>query len=287
VIEAREFADQTVSVTATTTHRDPSLDRRCALFTLLAMGLAIGTGMLAWGPIPLTPSAHTYADGRSLGGLPHGANVLMSLPMLLVGVWGWRAVGHSGWPATLQTPWRLCFACIALSGGLAAAYHLAPGDAGYLAAQAAAAGASILLLCGFLAERVDARFGLALACVVALLVVTLATGMSSLGGTDLRPLLLLQLLPVLLIPAGALGLAGHHTAKADWLVILGLYALARALDVGDAAVMRFSGNAISGHALMHLCLTGVAARLAYRAGASPAAKERGIVQASTSFSTSG
>jgi hypothetical protein len=104
---------------------------------------------------------------------------------------------------------------------------------------------------------------------------------------DLRPLLFLQLLPVLLIPAGALGLTGAYTAKTDWLVILGLYVTARACDAGDDTVLRFTGQAISGHALMHLCLAGVTAWLAYRARAAAAAEGPDMTHASTSFSTSG
>lgn len=161
-----------------------------------------------------------------------------------------------------------------------------------LAAQSVVAGAFILLLCGFLAERVDARFGSPRACAAALATVVLAAGLCALGGVlDMRPLLLLQLLPVLLIPAGALSLPGRHTRKADWLLILGLYAAARVCDLGDTSVMRITGGAISGHALMHLCLTAVAAWLAYRAStasaAVSAAGDAGLTQANTSLSTSG
>ena len=253
------------------------------------MTLAIGMGLLAWGPIPLTPNVHTYADVRPLGAAAHGLNALMSLPMLLVGVWGWRVLGQSGWPAAMQMPLRLYFACVALAAVAAAVYHTSPGDVGYLAAQATGAGAFVMLLCGFLAERVDERFGSGQACIAALGVVVLAACISSLGSMDLRPLLLLQLLPVLLIPAGSLGLPGKHTTRNDWLLMLGLYALARACDVGDAAVMHHTGRVISGHALMHLGLACVALCLAYRASrpAEEAADDEDTAQASTSLSTTG
>jgi hypothetical protein len=263
------------------------LNRRCALFTLLAMSTAISMGLLAWGPILLTAEAHRYADARPLGGLAHGVNALLSLPMLLAGAWGWHTVGRSAWPAALCTPWRLCFGFIALAGALSAVYHLAPDDRGYLAAQAAGAAAFVLLLCGFLAERVDARFGSSRSCVIALAVVVWATAASALGDKDLRPLLLLQVLPVLLIPAGALSLPGGHTPQRDWLLILGLYALARVCDLGDAAVMHFTGEALSGHALMHLNLAGLAGCLAYRAATASADTLAPPAQASTSLSTSG
>ncbi|HET7794207.1 MAG TPA: hypothetical protein VFL64_12570 [Rhizobacter sp.] len=265
------------------------LNRRCALFTLLALSLAIAMGLLAWGPLPLTAGTHLYADARPLGAVAHGFNALMSLPLLLAGVWGWRALSRSDWPAALRTPWRLGYLCIALAGALAAAYHVSPGDLGYLAAQAAGAGAFTLLSLGFLAERVDARFGSRQACVAALGVVALATAVSASGAMDLRPLLLLHLLPVLLIPAGALSLPGRHTTQTDWLLMLGLYAVARLCDAGDGALMRYTGHALSGHALMHLGVAAMASRLAYRASRpiEESAEDEGSTQASTSLSTSG
>lgn len=270
-----------------------ALNRRCALFALLAMTLAIAMGLLTWGPIVLQADAHDYADGRSLFGVTNGVNAAFCLPMLAAGVWGWRAVNRGGWPSTLKTPWRWCFACIAVTAGSALCYHLAPGAHSYLLAQSAAAASFILLLCSFLAERVHARFGSRRACATALAVAGLAAALSSLAAsTDLRPLLLLQLLPVLLIPAGALSLPGLHTRKSDWLLILGLYALARASDLGDDSVLLATGGVISGHALMHLCMAGVAAWFAYRIGGATTASvdvtETGeLAQANTSLSTSG
>lgn len=270
-----------------------TLNRRCALFALLAMTFAIAMGLLAWGPILPQSGAHQFADTRSLFGLANGVNAAFSLPMLAAGVWGWRAVQRSVWPVALQTPWRWCFACIAVTAASAVAYHLAPGERTYLVAQAAVAGSFSLLLCSFLAERVHAGFGSPLACAAAVGVAALAATLSSLAAsTDLRPLLLLQLLPVLLIPAGALSLPGQHTRQADWLLVLGLYALARVSDLSDDSVLLATGGALSGHALMHLCMAGVAAWLAYRiSGAATtsadAADDGGLAQANTSLSTSG
>jgi len=259
------------------------------------MDLSIGMGLLAWGPIVLLQSAHSHADARAFVGMANGVNVMLSLPMLLAGVWGWRALGRSRWPAAVRSPWRWFFGFVTLGAGMAALYHSAPGELAYLAAQAMAAGAFVMLLCGALAERVDARFGSARACSVALAAVGMATAASALGTPwlgqmDMRPILLLQLLPGLLIPAGALGLPGLCTTRTDWMLMLGLYAAARVCDLGDAAVMRFTG-AISGHALMHLCLAGVVGWLAYRAStaAAPAgpAESEGLAQATTSLITSG
>ena len=292
MIEAAVFTDQTGSVnmpghTALPLSQHQQLSRRCALFALMAMSLSIGMGMLAWGPICLAPNSHLHAA--------HGIDVVLSLPMLLAGVCGWRVLGRSHWPAVMRTPWRWCFACLVLSAGLAVAHHLAPSDLGHLAEQTTAAGAFVMLTCGFLAERVDARFGSARAGAIALAVAGLA-GLASwlsalgLGEPDPRPFLLLQLLPVLLIPAGVLGLPGSHTHRVDGLLVLGLCAAALGFDLGDGVIASFTAGAVSGHMLMHLCLACMVALWAYRAGTAASAVtagDTGLSQTNTSLSTSG
>ena len=248
------------------------LGQRCTLAMLFAMTLALAVGLLAWGPVPLLPEMHHYADERTLLGLPHAMNVLANVPLFAAGAWGWRAFARCPWPAAVRLPWKLFFACAMLAALLATGYHVAPGAVGYLLAQIVAAGGFVMLLCGFLAERVDARFGSARSCVTALALVAGAGVLIGLlwsrsGVIDLRPLMLLQVLPVLLIPAGALGLAGQHTRAGDWFLMLGLYALCKLCELGDETVLAATG-AVSGHTLMHLGLALITAWLAYRVAAS-------------------
>ena len=86
-------------------------------------------------------------------------------------------------------------------------------------------------------------------------------------GADLRAVLLLQALPVLLIPAGAAWLEGRYTQTRDWLLVLAAYAVAKLLDLADAPLLNATGW-LSGHTAMHLALAGVAIWMAYLASAS-------------------
>jgi hypothetical protein len=105
-------------------------------------------------------------------------------------------------------------------------------------------------------------------------------------GVDMRPLLLLEVLPVLLIPAGALWLPGAHTRTSDWIIALVAYGVAKAFDAADAAVLSVTGW-ISWHGLMHLTLAAVAAWLAYCAGNARAGAETPDTRRHTSLNTSG
>ena len=243
------------------------LGRRFALVMLASMLLATMMGLMAWGPVLLSSQVHDYADNRAWLGIPGAANVWVNLAMLAVGSWGWRATRASPWPLQLRTPWQLFQACAAVSALLAALYHAWPGDTLFVAAHAATAACFTMLTLGMLAERVHSRFGSPLSCGLLLLGAVLLAGVVLIGRSlgspvDMRPLLMLEIIPMLVIPAGALSLPGRATQALDWIVVLSLYALAKLLESGDALVLQISGW-VSGHTLMHLALTAAVGWMAY------------------------
>lgn len=247
------------------------MGRRCALALLVALAAGVAAGLLAWGPVRLEAAAHRYADTRSLAGLPHALNVLACLPLFLAACVGVVATWRSSWGDEVRRPWIAFHGFAALSALGSAVYHAAPSDETYLLAHGVTSGAFVMLTLGALAERVHRGFGgrRGLAAAVALLLACAALVMVShqVGpGADLRPLLLLQTLPVLLIPAGAAWLPGAYTQPRDWMVVLCTYGLAKLFDGLDAPLFAATGG-LSGHAAMHLALAGVAAWMAYRASA--------------------
>jgi hypothetical protein len=248
-----------------------TLLRRCALFLLVAMTAGLVVGLLATGPWWVPPDEHLHAGDHSRFG--HAVNVLATLPLLGAGLWGLLALRRCGWPAALTRPWVLCCISAMLMALASALYHVHPEDPDFIVSNIAAAGIFMYLLAGFLAERVHAVFGSWRVCLLVLGVVLAAGaftawGLRHEGRVDLRALLLMQMLPVLLIPAGALSLPGAHTERPTWGAVLGLYLLARACDLGDQTLLDLTGW-IGGHALMHVGLAlslGALAFAAHRAG---------------------
>jgi hypothetical protein len=252
---------------------------------LASMTLAVAMGLLAWGPVELTGHAHRYADNRSWFGLAGAANVWVNAVMFAAGAWGWHATRGSGWPVHLRTPWQLFQLFAMLSAAAAALYHARPNDTLFVLTHVATASGFVLLTLGLLAERVHSRFGSLKICLAVLLGIAL-TGAIMLfakargGSLDMRPLLLLEIIPVLVIPAGALSLPGRSTTVFDWIVVLTLYAFAKLFEIGDALVLEASGW-VSGHTLMHLALSAVVGWMAYcavlaRTAASSAGEEAGV-----------
>jgi hypothetical protein len=246
------------------------LGRRAAMVLLGSMLLGICVGLMAWGPVT-SRDVLAFADTRTLLGIPNALNVLTGLVILAVALWGVRVTWRMDRSAPVRSAW-LCFqASAAVGGTLAAVYHLEPSPALLLLSTALLSAGFVLLFISMLAERVHAQFGSTKSVVAALGLVaclTLVVHLSADGieHADLRPLLLLlEIMPLLLIPAGALSLRGQGTKPADWVIVLSLYALAKLFEYGDAAIFSWSGW-ISGHSLMHLALAAVVAWLAHCAG---------------------
>jgi hypothetical protein len=249
------------------------MSQGCTLVLLLAMMIALAVGLMAWGPISLQPADHQYADLRQWAGLLYAFNALSCLPLFAVCLWGLIVIWRSDWPSSVRAPWLGFFALAALHSVSSALYHLSPGDVGHVLSHAFVAGAFAMLLLGFLSERVDVLYGSTPALATGLALAAAAglwwfAGDWATGHGDLRPLLFLESLPILLIPAGALALSGTFTSSGDWLAMLCLYVASRGAGLADSAVFDATGW-VSGHTLMQLLQAGVAARLAYRAGMAP------------------
>ena len=254
--------------------------------------------LIAWGPVPAGALTHQHADNRSWLGIPNAANVLVNVPIFWCAAWGWCATRTSPWTRSLRLPWQGFHLWVMLASLLAAMYHAAPSDARYIASHVCSAGAALMLSLGLMAERLDRRWGAMTSCVLAAIVV-IASGVWSeyaqrLGsGVDVRPFLLLQAFPLLLVVAGALRLPPDRPRRSAWAVLLMLYAAARLLDWADATIFAITGW-ISGHTLMHVSTGLIVAWMAYRASAevtvvtdATGGAAGAIAQRNTSLNTSG
>ena len=248
-----------------------ALSRKAIATLMLAMALAGMVCLMAWGPVVLVSHMHQFADQRNWLGAPNGVNVWSHLPLIPVGLWGIWRVSQLPSGETLRWIWAGFFICqlAATLGGMI--YHWVPTDATFMWDQVPKSAASTLFALAFLAERVDRRFG-------AMPAIAVGLAASGLGGLwwlytlglgqvgDLRPLMWLELLPVVLVATGAWTLHGHLLSRHDWMRSQISFALAQILDWGDRAVYLASGQMVSGHALRHVALAACCGWVAYRLG---------------------
>lgn len=252
------------------------------------MAAATVTGLLAWGPIQLTLPAQPLT--RSSWGSTLIELVALCVPLVGVSAWGWHALSRTGKVLCIRRPWRWQFVWLAFGALLTAVHLVAPHELWRLLGQGAAVAALLLLSCGLLAERVHRAWGSMVTCAAVSGLALLAVGLSWLSASggqplDLRPLCLLALLPLLLMPAGVLRLPARCTSARDARLMLVLHGVAWSLTVGCALLSPGLDGTLGVQVLAHLSLAAAAGVLAYRTGAAALPPADDLTQANTSFST--
>ncbi len=224
---------------------------------LLALAAAAVVAVGLHGPIPQPSGYHAFADGRSLGGIPHFADTLSNLPFLLVGVAGLALFGQRNPPGALpalRVAYLSFFVGTALLFPGSAYYHLAPSDSTLAWDRLPMTLAFMSVFAIVIGEHISPRLG------IRLLLPLLLFGVLSVlywrvtdsgNGGDLRLYVIVQYLPMLLIPAIVLLYRSALQPTSYLWALLGSYGVAKALEFLDAPIFRVTGF-VSGHTLKHL-----------------------------------
>lgn len=220
---------------------------------LLAAGLALVA--VAWFAPPLAQPAHYhhFADQRTWLGIPCALDVLSNLSFALVGAWGLRQLGRvpaRSLPGVPRGLAALCFAGLLLTALGSAWYHWRPDDAGLVVDRLGMTVVFAGLLGLGVAGRVSARAGLALA--LTALVLGPVSALVWFRSGNLLPWVLLQGggMALLLAQLFLKPLPGALAVR--WGAVIGIYVVAKGLEVADHAVFELTGHFVSGHSLKHL-----------------------------------
>ncbi|WP_288023406.1 hypothetical protein [Thauera sp.] len=206
---------------------------------------------------------HDFADRRTCFGIPNCLDTASNMPFVLAGAYGLHCLrilsGAAGPRAFIDAretvPYALFFLAVVLIGFASAWYHLAPDNARLAWDRAAMALAFMAWFVALLAERVGVKAGLMLLaplCAAGLGAVFYWSWSETQGAGDLRPWLLVQLVPILLVPLLLWLYPPRYSRGRDALAVVGLYLVALLLHVGDRAVFALTGGAVGGHALKHI-----------------------------------
>lgn len=245
----------------------PVVNRHTAFAALAAVLTAL---VFLMPPVAQPVSYHDFADRRGCFGMPNCLDTASNVLFLLAGAYGLhglrRLSARAGQRAFIDSresrAYAVFFFGIVLIGFASAWYHLAPDNQRLAWDRAAMALAFMAWFATQLAERVSVRAGLALLpiLVVAGLCGVLYWAWSETQGTgDLRPWLLVQLAPMVLVPLLLRLHPARYSHQRDVFAVLGLYGLALLFDLGDRAVFAVTGGVVGGHTLKHV----VAALAAY------------------------
>jgi hypothetical protein len=202
--------------------------------------------MLAHGPISQLERYHEFADTRSFLGIPNAADVLSNVGFAVVGLWGLVALRARGY---------LLFAFALVLTALGSSYyHWAPDNQRLVWDRIPIALACAGLLAAVHAEThertqplwVPIALGAAAIASVLWWSFTEAHGVG-----DLRPYLLLQGAPLVLIPLWQHFAKSPRASRIAFGVAILLYAIAKVTESADRGIFETLGF-VSGHTLKHL-----------------------------------
>jgi hypothetical protein len=208
-------------------------------------------------PIALDPGYHNFADRRDTLNIPNFFNVLSNLPFVIIGIMGMRLVGSgraTGGLVELQAVYMTFFAGVFLTGFGSAYYHYHPDNQTLLWDRLPMTIAFMALFSAIVGETISSQIALKL------FLPLLASGIASVvywhvselkGHGDLRAYVLVQFLPVLLMPLILWLFNSRLTGNKYIWGIIGAYAISKLLEFFDAPIYSAS-NVISGHSLKHL-----------------------------------
>jgi hypothetical protein len=229
-----------------------------AVVTILLAGAA-----LLYGPIGQLADYHHFADQAWLWGMPHAADVLSNLGFALVALWGWRQLAVARGDSRMACGWagyRLFLAGLLLTAFGSAYYHLAPDNARLVWDRLPIALACAGLLAGVAGDcrQQSSRHATSWLALAAVASVAWWHFTEQAGAGDLRPYLLLQVLPIVLIPLWQ-GL--YRVSRSErWTFVVGMliYGAAKFAELYDHEIAAALG-VVSGHTLKHLLATASAA----------------------------
>lgn len=231
------------------------------LWLLLSALAAVVVAVFCLPRIPQSETYHHFADQRAILRVPNGANVLSNIFFLIVGALGLWALlrdasanGIRFLDPRERWPYAIFFLGVALTAFGSSYYHLAPDDTRLVWDRLPMTVGFLSLVAAMIAERVSVKWGLFL------LPFLLLFGAASVvywsftqvrGHGDLRAYALAQFGSLLAILFLIALYPPRYTRGHDFIIALGLYALAKIFESADGAVFRL-GGITAGHALKHI-----------------------------------
>lgn len=208
-------------------------------------------------PIAQASAYHQFSDSRSLLGINHFWNVTSNAMFALSGLVGLWVVGRAGsgvFAAELRIAYGCFFMGVTLVALGSAYYHFAPDNGTLVWDRLPMTVAFMALVAIILGEHIAPSIG------GKLLLPLVLVGMASVvywayteasGHGDLRAYVLVQFLPLFIIPVILLLFPSPYGSSRAYWVLIAAYLAAKVCEHFDAAIYDL-GLGLSGHTLKHL-----------------------------------
>ena len=237
------------------------MSRKASLSTLIILTAMVISACCVMPRIPQPQSYHLFADRRGFFGIPNFDDVVSNLPFALIGIWGLVFLLQAGSHSRAGTfidererwPYLFVFVGLLLTAFGSSYYHLAPDNARLLWDRLPMTITFMAMVSAVIAERINVRL------VIWLLPILLSLGLTSVlqwewsearGSGDLRFYAAVQAYSALVVLLVFL-FPRRYTRTTDFGLVIGFYALAKALETFDKPVFA-TLHLVSGHTLKHL-----------------------------------
>lgn len=233
----------------------PADHRLNIIFTLAVVAVIV---VFNFGPIAQDPDYHRFADQRSRFGIANFYNVMSNLPFIIIGIMGMRLMARDGsanWLAGLKPLYFTFFAGVLLTGLGSSYYHFHPDNQTLLWDRLPMTIAIMAIFCAVVGEYVSVRWALRIAIPLLLagLISVIYWYRTELAGHgDLRLYVLVQYLPIILIPAILWIFTPEVKINTAIWSLLAAYVAAKLAELYDAGLYGVL-TVLSGHSLKHVC----------------------------------
>lgn len=227
------------------------------LVALICVAVLFTAGLALYGPIPQSNEYYQFADHRSFFGIPNFFDVVSNFPFLLVGIYGlllFRKKTPSGSIPSLRYAYLTLFIGASLVAFGSGYFHLNPNDSTLVWDRLPMTISFMSFVTIIIGEYFDdgiARKLLAPLLFIGLFSVVWWRFTDNNDGGDLRIYILVQFLPMLLIPY-ILWLYPATLVPTSYVWgLLGMYVLAKVFESLDESIFQLL-RVISGHTLKHV-----------------------------------
>jgi len=237
------------------------ISRKASLWLLAILTAVVVVVCCMLPRIPQPLSYHHFADQRSFLGIPNFGDVASNLPFAVIGAWGLVFLLRSNYGQTAeqfvdwreQWPYLFVFLGLLLTAFGSSWYHLNPNNSTLVWDRLPMTITFMSMVAAVIMERISLRLGLWL------LPILLSVGLASVlqwhwsevrGVGDLRFYAAVQAWSTLVVLL-ALLFPARYTRAGDLGLVVGFYALAKALEYFDKPIFA-ALHFVSGHTLKHL-----------------------------------
>jgi len=223
---------------------------------LIIMITAISViGVFFIDPIKQVLSYHQFVDNKTVFGIPHFWNVVSNIPFLVIGIYALIFFRKMEIIAEMGVAYWLFFFGVALVAFGSGYYHYSPSNHSLVWDRLPMTVAFMSLFSIIISEFINERQG------ALLLIPFTCLGIFSVfywqwtelhGVGDLRFYVLVQFVPIVLIPIILIFYPGKFNSNSGYWLLLLAYLIAKFLEYFDASIYHFFGGFISGHPLKHV-----------------------------------